>query len=221
MRGFDLPFGVDQRVGTPAAGGRRRSAGSSACAGRHRRSCAPVRVAGRAAASERAPFDRCGAYAADQDAGSRAVGWAESMPRPSVPGRRWQSAVRAVGRGTWCGRGAATVKSSREGWLSTGRRGFRSSRGCWPRGSILGGPTGCSVRRHALRFGRGSRREVRGRRGIWTARRSSRYGLPARPDRGRRSHRLRRPRPPCPNRRRRRARRKPARSWKACFGSRS
>ena len=80
-------------------------------------------------------FDRCGAYAADQDADSTAVGWAEAYDSAAAaPG--------AAGRGASCGRGAATGRWWRKAWGSTARRGVRSSAGLQAGGFDPGGADG-------------------------------------------------------------------------------
>ena len=68
-------------------------------------------------------FERCGAYAADEDADSTAVGWGNRMHRrPRRVRRRCGSAVRAVAvLDAWFGFGAATARWSRRGWVWTER----------------------------------------------------------------------------------------------------
>ena len=82
---------------------------------------------------------RCAAYAADQDAGSTAVG-------RRAPGCAGRSAVPEAGQGASCGYGAATGRWSRRGWVSTRLLVVRSRRTLRLRASIPASPTGCSVR---------------------------------------------------------------------------
>ena len=75
-------------------------------------------------------FDRCGAYAADQDNAATAFGWGENrMPRRMArDSARCRSAARVAGRGAWLGFGATTLRWSRRGWPSIEPHGGRSSR---------------------------------------------------------------------------------------------
>ena len=150
-------------------------------------------------------FDRCAAYAADQDADSTAVGWAESYD--SATGARQAALAECVSRGgpgcmvrVWGCNGPVVEEDLRLN-RATRRQiqlGLRSQ------ASTPGARTVCSVRGRGRRFGTGSRRAGDVRPGIWTARRSRRCEAGARGSLWRR---------PAPQRM--------AAGWKSCSGSRS
>ena len=123
-------------------------------------------------------FERCAAYAADQDAASTAVGWAESYG--SAAGARG-AALSACGSrgGSGC---IVRVGRGRSG--AAVRRVGRFRRGSRPRASTRAVRTGCSAPGPGRRLVAGSRLEERVRRAIWTVRRRRRCGRQA-PRRGR------------------------------------
>ena len=159
-------------------------------------------------------FDRCGAYATDQDAGSTAAGWAEAYASADAAREAALAECRSRGGGSGC-----TVRA----WgcngpvIEEGLNLDRADPAADPAGSggrELRHParrTVCSVPGRVRRYGGGSRRAAPGRPGIWTVRRPRR----CRRRTGRSAVRRR------PLRRCRRPRRRPAQSWKACSGSRS
>ena len=114
-------------------------------------------------------FGRCGAYAADQEADSTAVGWAESYA--SANDARQAALAECRSRG---GSGCAVrvwgcngqVVEEALGLDRAARR--RIQEGCGSLASTLATLTACSVRGRGRRFGGGSWRGGRGRRGIWT-----------------------------------------------------
>ena len=83
-------------------------------------------------------FERCAAYAADQEAGSSAFGWAESYGSSTEARERALSeCVSRGGSGCTVRVWGATALWSRKGWVWTVRRVARFRRGCNPRASTL------------------------------------------------------------------------------------
>ena len=81
-------------------------------------------------------FERCAAYAADQDAGSTVYGWAESSD--SADGARQRALTECGTRGSGCTVRVwgCMVRWSRLAWASTVQRVVKCRRGSRPQASI-------------------------------------------------------------------------------------
>ena len=122
-------------------------------------------------------FNRCAAYAVDQDAGGTAVGWAESFAsvaavRPAVLSERSSRGGSGCIVPVWGCNGP--VVEEELGLDRAARQ--RIQRGLQAAGFDPGGADDCSARARERRYGAGRRHGALVRRAIWTARRWRRYG---------------------------------------------
>ena len=161
-------------------------------------------------------FERCAAYAADQDADSTAVGWAESYSSSAAAQQAALGECSSRGRGSGC---IVRVWGCNGPVVEDGLRLDRAARrqvqeGLQAAASTPVVRTGCSGRVRGRRSGAGRRPEGHERRAIWTGRRWRRCGRRWRGSRrsasGRRQQRPRQRRASFPLRR-----------WRSCSGSRS